>query len=232
VSRRAALVEALGAAIARGSLEPGAVLDTESITAEHGVSRTVVREALRTLETLGLIAARQRVGTVVQPVGAWRLLDPRVIAWRRQGADALAQLRELTRLREAVEPAAAELAAEHASPGQLDAVDAAVERMRAAAAAHDVAAFAAADAELHALVVTASASAVLAELLGTLGAALHSRYDHDLPVFGEEGACALEQHVRLAAALRARDGQGAAQVTRELVRETGERLRQEQEQER
>jgi len=225
VSRQARLVEALGAAIARGSLEPGEVLDTAAVAAEHGVSRTVVREAFRTLETLGLIAARQRVGTVVQPLASWRLLDPRVIAWRESGADALAQLRELTRLREAVEPAAAELAAEHATPEQLAAILDAVERMRAAAAADDVAAFAAADAELHALIVTASASAVLVQLLGTLGAALRSRYAHDLPVFGAEGERSLEQHARLAAALAARDGAAAAAVTREIVRETGERLR-------
>lgn len=225
MSRQARLVEALGAAIARGSLEPGEVLDTAAVAAEHGVSRTVVREAFRTLETLGLIAARQRVGTVVQPLASWRLLDPRVIAWREAGADALAQLRELTRLREAVEPAAAELAAEHATPEQLAAILDAVERMRAAAAADDVAAFAAADAELHALIVTASASAVLAQLLGTLGAALRSRYAHDLPVFGAEGERSLEQHARLAAALAARDGAAAAAVTREIVRETGERLR-------
>ncbi|GMA28243.1 FadR/GntR family transcriptional regulator [Arenivirga flava] len=224
MSRRAALVGQLGAAIAQHELVPGAVLDPEAIAARHGVSRTVVREALRTLETLGLVTARQRVGTVVQPVAAWNLLHPDVIAWRGRGADAPAQLRELTRLREAVEPAAAELAAEHADPDQLAALHDAVERMRAAAAAGDVAAFAAADAAFHALTVTASGSAVLAQLLGTLEAALRSRYAHELPVFGAAGTRSLEQHAALASALAQRDGQLAADITRRIVRETGERL--------
>ncbi len=224
MSRRAALVGRLGAAIARGELLPGAVLDPEALATGHGVSRTVVREALRTLETLGLVAARQRVGTVVQPVGAWNLLHPDVIAWREAGADALVQLRELTRLREAVEPAAAELAAEHAGAEQLARLHDAVERMRAAAAADDVAAFAAADADFHALIVTASGSAVLAQLLGTLGAALRSRYAHGLPVFGPDGARSLELHGHLATALGQRDGELAARITRSIARETGERL--------
>ncbi len=224
MSRRAALVAQLGAAIARGALLPGAVLEPEALAGEHGVSRTVVREALRTLETLGLLAARQRVGTVVQPVERWNLLHPDVIAWRQLGADALVQLRDLTRLREAVEPAAAELAAQQASPEQLAELHRAVERMRAAAAADDVAAFAAADAGFHALIVTASGSAVITQLLGTLEAALRSRYAHELPVFGAEGARSLEQHAGLAAALAQRHGELAAGITRRIARETGERL--------
>lgn len=224
MSRRAALVAQLGAAIARGALRPGAVLDPEALATEHGVSRTVVREALRTLETLGLVAARQRVGTVVQPVAAWNLLHPDVIAWREGGADALVQLRELTLLREAVEPAAAELAAEHADPEQLARLHDAVERMRAAATADDVAGFAAADAAFHTLIVTASGSAVLAQLLGTLEASLRSRYAHELPVFGPEGARSLGQHADLAEALALRDGELAADITRRIARETGERL--------
>ena len=82
MTHQRSLVDTIGTAIVRGDPPKGTVLSIETLTREHGVSRSVVREALRILETLGMIVARQRVGITVLGREHWQLLDPWVIAWR------------------------------------------------------------------------------------------------------------------------------------------------------
>ncbi len=75
------------------------------------MSRSVVREALRVLQSLGLVEPRQRVGTQVLGIGSWELLAPTVIRWRGASPAYFVQQRELLELRLGVEPVAATLAA-------------------------------------------------------------------------------------------------------------------------
>lgn len=105
---------ALGRRIAGHDLPSGGVLSLADIEAEYGVSRTVAREAMRRLETLGMLRARRRVGLTVTEVSQWNLLDPEVITWRLDGPERGPQLRALTDLRIAIEPTAARLAASYA----------------------------------------------------------------------------------------------------------------------
>src|SRR3712207_72595 len=66
--------------ITESSLEPGTVLPAEpELARRFGVSRTVVREAVRTLSSQGLIAVRHGSGMRVQPPDRWRYLDPLVL---------------------------------------------------------------------------------------------------------------------------------------------------------
>ncbi|MFP3589962.1 GntR family transcriptional regulator, partial [Paraburkholderia sp. SIMBA_055] len=60
----------------------------------------------------GLVDARQRRGTFVQPRSSWNLLDPDVLAWEITPETLPRMLRELEEIRAIFEPAAAELAAE------------------------------------------------------------------------------------------------------------------------
>src|SRR5699024_543938 len=108
------ILSTLGAEIAGGSLQAGDVLTLAGLEERFGVSRTVVREAMRILESLGMVSAKRRVGLTVQPVASWSVLDPQVIAWRLSGAGGAEQLRSLTQLRVALEPTAARLAAQTA----------------------------------------------------------------------------------------------------------------------
>ena len=55
------------------------VLNVEAVRERFGVSRTVVRETLRTLGALGLVRAKSKVGTQVNPSSSWALLNPAVI---------------------------------------------------------------------------------------------------------------------------------------------------------
>jgi DNA-binding FadR family transcriptional regulator len=120
------LVDALGAGIVSGHLAPGQVLNLDGVSAEHGVSRSVAREAIRVLESMGMVASRRRVGITIQPAVKWNMFDPRLIRWRLGAGDRAAQLVSLSELRRGFEPVAAALAARRADPHQCRIMAAAV----------------------------------------------------------------------------------------------------------
>ena len=219
-SLQAAVVDDLGSRIATGELAAGTILNPEALTSQYGVSRTVLREALRTLETLGMTSARPRVGTIVRPMAAWDLLDTRVISWRSAGPQAAEQLADLFLLRQAVEPMIAGLAARHADDDQLEQLAEWARQLDAAYAARDTAGFAAADEGFHTLLVAAAGSPVLRQLARTLQATLQSRFRSPLPVFGGSGDESLARHLELAAAIARRDPGAAEAISADLVRET------------
>ena len=109
------MLDALGQEITDGTLPAGHVLTLDLLEERFGVSRTVAREAMRILQSMGLVTSRRRVGITVRPRESWNLFDPRVIWWRLSGDGRDAQLRSLTELRTAVEPLAAAAAAHNAS---------------------------------------------------------------------------------------------------------------------
>ncbi len=218
-SLQAAVVDELGRRIATGVLPAGSVLSPDALTQELGVSRTVVREALRTLETLGMTYARPRIGTVIRAGDDWDLLDARVIAWRSTGPEATAQLADLLLLREAVEPMIAAQAARHADVAQAARLGELCDSLDAALAATDTAGFTTADAEFHRLLVEAAGSPVLRQLAQTLLATLESRYHSDLPVFGTGARRAVARHRELAQAIGRREASEAAAIAADLTRQ-------------
>ena len=76
------VVEALGQAIVTGTWDAAGAFPIEAeLCARFGVSRSVVREAVKMLTAKGLLSARPRRGTVVEPEPHWNLLDPDVLRW-------------------------------------------------------------------------------------------------------------------------------------------------------
>lgn len=224
MTHRRSLDEILGTAIVGGELQAGTVLKIQALSVEHGVSRSVIREALRILETLGMVVARQRVGITILGREHWRLLDPQVIAWRSHADDAHTQLHELMQLRSILEPAAAELASRQGTEEQLAAIARAADEMTTTYRDRRAAAFAQADLDFHSAIVAAASSSVLAQLSDTVLAALRLRYSGSVPVFDDEGERAVGIHVQLADALASRDAAAAADLTRTLVDQTRGRL--------
>lgn len=105
------VVNALGSRILSGRILPGATLDLPGIEAELGVSRTVLREALKVLTAKGLVAARQKRGTYVTEQNRWNTLDADVLRWRLADQPSDALLERLTEIRLVIEPGLAALAA-------------------------------------------------------------------------------------------------------------------------
>ncbi|GHH38680.1 FadR/GntR family transcriptional regulator [Lentzea cavernae] len=214
----AQVVDVIGRRIATGALVTGAVLSTEGIETEHGVSRSVVREVLRTLTGLGMVQPRQRVGTVVRPVHAWNLLDPQVIAWRSEGPDSSRQLSELLTLREALEPVAAQRAAAEPDAEAVRTLRESLRRMEAAFQDEKPHEFAAADTAFHEALLRAAHNDVLSQLVQTVLATLHARYTGHRS-FGDATALSLVRHAELVDAVAAGDEAGAEAASRTLVRE-------------
>ena len=104
------LLTAIGSEIVSGTLPSGDVITLDGVSATHGVSRSVAREAIRVLESMGMVSSRRRVGITIQPAEQWNVFDPRVIRWRLDSGDRAAQLVSLSELRRGFEPAAAALA--------------------------------------------------------------------------------------------------------------------------
>ena len=82
------VLDDLGGRIASGELAPGTVLTLSLIEKDSGASRTVVREAVRVLESIGLVSSRRRVGITVQPREGWDAFSPqrlmrRFVQYRR-----------------------------------------------------------------------------------------------------------------------------------------------------
>ena len=93
-------LDRLGQAIVGGRYGVGAVLPPEPLLGdEMGVSRTVVREAVKSLVAKGLLVTGPKVGTRVLPEDNWNWFDPEVVRWK--GATGMSRefLRDLQELR-------------------------------------------------------------------------------------------------------------------------------------
>jgi len=87
-----------------------------------GVSRTILREAVKVLADKGMVEVRQRLGTRSRPRGGWNQLDPDILSWRAETRADARFLRELCEVRLAIEPTAAGFAAVRASEEEIQAI--------------------------------------------------------------------------------------------------------------
>jgi len=126
-------VDHLGLAILGGKYPPGLAIPPEPMLCEElGVSRTVVREAVKSLIAKGLVTSGPKVGTRVQQPEHWNWFDPDVILWQSRAGLTPEFLRDLQDLRRIMEPAAVRMAAERATPEDIAEMEAAFEGMRRA----------------------------------------------------------------------------------------------------
>lgn len=190
--------------ILSGRYPEGAAIPVEAdLVAEFGVSRTVLREAVRTLAAKGLLETRQRAGTLVPAKPSWHLLDPDVLSWMG-GIDPDRDFTfGLIEARAVIEPAAAALAAERSTARDLAAMETAYLAM-CAAAADDVEASIRADLDFHLAILRASRNPVFANLGDVVGAALLSVFRLTTTA-SENYAATLAVHERVLQAIRMRD---------------------------
>jgi len=211
------VARALGGEILAGVYPPGAKLPSEAeILARFGVSRTVLREAFKTLTAKGLIVSRTRVGTTVLDSAHWNFFDADVLAWKAgQGFD-LAFVRDLAAIRVAIEPAAARSAAEHATPEDIAAMRRCVERM--AAATGSAGEFAEADLEFHKMVGQASGNVLMRSLAAVIETALLASFRMSSPAQENDvHEASVQGHARIVDAIEARKGDKAAKAMHDII---------------
>jgi len=202
-SFHASTVDRLGAWIARGSVAPGQSLKVEAALGEEfGVSRTVIREAIKTLVAKGMLEVGPKVGTRVLPARSWNLFDPQVVGWLAATGLSKSLVMDLLDLRRAIEPMAVRWACERATPPQIAEIQAAYVQLAASVA--DMGDYNHADQRFHEAVLAASHNQFIEQMLPALGALLAISFEVSSAVPGELGRT-LPLHKELADAIASRD---------------------------
>jgi len=221
------VLDALGGRVASGRLEAGSVLTLEAVCGEYAVSRSVAREAIRVLESMGLVASRRRVGITVQPRHRWNVFDPRIIRWRLDHGDRTDQLLSLSELRRGIEPVAAALAAQRANLTQCRVLAAASSDMAVHGRSGDLDAYLAADTIFHRTLLEASGNEMLRALDGVVEEVLSGRTHHGM-MPARPNPAAIAMHDEVARAVRLGDAPAAEQAMRSIIEEAAAALRDEQ----
>ena len=124
-------LDRLGEAIVAGRYPASASIPPEPLLcAELGVSRTVIREAVKSLVAKGLLVTGPKVGTRVLAEEQWNWFDPDVVAWQSRVGLTREFLRDLQEMRRLIEPAAVRLAAERATPAVIAEIESAYAGMK------------------------------------------------------------------------------------------------------
>lgn len=179
------------------------------------MSRTALRESVRTLAVKGLVECRLRIGTVVLLLSQWNQLDPDLPQWREDLPPDLNFVRSLIEAREVIEPAAARLAAMRATGQDLGRIQSAFDAMRSADV-DDIESSIAADEAFHLAILTVSQNPVFANFATVIGSALRnsSRLTTTATKNYKE---TLEKHGEVLEAIRMRDSDAAGRQMFELI---------------
>ncbi|MFJ9160947.1 FadR/GntR family transcriptional regulator [Streptomyces griseoviridis] len=210
------VLDTLGPAITAGDYPPGSVLRTDELAQRFDVSRSVMREAVRVLESMHLVESRRRVGVTVRPEAEWNVYDPQVIRWRLAGADRPRQLRSLTVLRSAIEPVAAGLAARNATADQCAELTRCALGMVANSRGHRLDQYLVHDVAFHRAILNASGNEMFARLGDVVAEVLTGRTQHEI-MFEDPDPPAVTLHVQVAEAVREGDARRAEELTREIT---------------
>lgn len=209
VSTFEATVDALQDQVATGLWPVGERIPSEAqLTAQLGVSRASLREAVRSLVHAGVLQSKQGYGTYVVSVNGSD------VALRRRLASA--HVNDVAEVRKGLDVVAAGLAASRRTAADLATLDSAIAARSAAAAVEDEEAFVSADIAFHGAVVLAAHNPVLGELYQTFVKALTEAI--------RGGQCMAASvsgldphHERLLEAVRRQDPAGATDATKALL---------------
>ena len=217
------VVQQLVQQIVGGGFVPGDALPTEpELAQQFGVSRTVVREAVRVLASKGLVAVRQGSGMWVQAPDSWDHLDPLIMfeQVRAQGDEAL--LDELIETRRILETEVAALAAERRTEEDLRTLEASLEGMERAK--EDAEAYTRQDLVFHEAVLAASRNRLLREALRPVANVMQA--GRFIAVRRADViARSLPSHYAICAAIAAHDVAGAREAMRRHISQFEEDVR-------
>ncbi|SAL26775.1 FadR/GntR family transcriptional regulator [Caballeronia telluris] len=194
------------------------------LSKKHGVSRTIMREALSILISRRMLDVRPKTGTRIRPPTDWLIIDHEVAEWRLRAAADPAYLRGLIEFRLFVDPRAAALAAERATRNQRIAITAAYQKF-AQSDANSAAVCAAEDA-LQSAIVDASGDELLRQMGHIVRMALRAAKPADHPhALAHESN--LADYAKVVQAIEASDADSARNAMTYLLANCATRLLEE-----
>ncbi|MEH6691259.1 MAG: FadR/GntR family transcriptional regulator [Pseudorhizobium pelagicum] len=224
-SSHAHVVAELGSAIVAGRIPEGALLPGDAeLSARFGVSRTVLREAMKTLSAKRLIEAKAKVGTRVVDRASWNFFDADVLGWRCQSGLDFEFIEHLAEMRMALEPAAAAAAARRASNDdivQLYAIAARFDDL-----AHTPETIAKVDLEFHLAIARMSGNPFMRSASAIVEAALAISFQLSSPAASPEKIDEVAtNHLRIVHAIASRDPDKAVHAMRHVIEVGKSRIR-------
>ncbi len=208
------IVEDLGAAVVSGRYSTANPLPVEAELCRHyGVSRPILREAVKMLTAKGLIGARPRQGTWIEPEESWNLLDPDVLRWLLERKYSPQLLIHFNEIRLGVEPTAAALAAERATPEAQGRIESALQAMAEAEEGRGDPL--AADIGFHVAILRASDNPFYLQLTDFVRTALRFSITRTNAVEGR--LASLAEHRRVATAISQRQPLEAHSAMQDLI---------------
>ena len=192
-------------------LQPGDKLPSERELAETlGVSRSSIRDAIRSLELMGMVEPRQGAGTIVREISSESLVNPLANAIKRK-EDLIGELLDFRKM---LEPQLAARAATRASPDEIaemeDILDRQDRKLRAGESAI------AEDSEFHYAIALASGNSIVLKVLDTLMDLLRDSRERSLQEEGRPQK-SLAGHRRILTAIKRRDIDGAKAAMRRHI---------------
>lgn len=194
-------------------LKPGDMLPPErELVRRFGVSRSSIRDAIRSLEAVGLLEPRQGIGTVVRDLSNEAVVTPVAgVLLQKQKA-----INELLDVRMIIEPALARRAALHATPEQLAEMQAILDQQEQKVRRGEVATEE--DSAFHYTIALAATNSVMLKLMHVLMDSLREMRERSLQVGGRQGK-SLAGHRRILAALKQGDAAAAEAAMRRHLSE-------------
>lgn len=209
------VVQQLGQRIVRGDFTHRGGLPTEpQLSAELGISRNVLREAIKVLASKGLIEVRPKTGTRVRTPDKWNMLDPDVVGWFSLDASDLQSAHDFVEFRRVIEPQASYLAALRASDKDIAGIKTAFDALHACIGQPEK--VPAADIVFHRSIYDASHNIVLRHLGSLIAPLMHNQVaiTTEHPGSFEKG---LPLHRKVTEAIAQRDPKKAESYSRQLV---------------
>lgn len=197
-------------------LKPGDKLPSERELAETlGVSRSSIRDAIRSLELMGMVEPRQGAGTIVREISSESLANPLANVLKRKEE----LVSELLDFRKMLEPPLAARAAARVSADEISEMEEILQRQQEKQNQGEAAV--AEDAEFHYSIALASGNSVVLKVLDILMDLLRGTRERSLQVEGRPQR-SLAGHRRILAALKRHDAEAAKAAMRRHIEDVEE----------
>ncbi|MGN0920951.1 MAG: FadR/GntR family transcriptional regulator [Cellvibrio sp.] len=210
------MVQELGRSIICGDFSNQGLPTEAELCERFGVSRSAVREAVKMLSAKGLVTSKPRQGISILPEEDWNIFDPDLLRWSLESSPSRLVLKEFLQMRMAIEPEACALAARYASAEKINAIEAALEKMRLADDNSEE--HVQADIDFHVSILYASNNRFYIRLRDFIQTALRVSISHTTPIKGNHHAV-YEDHAKIFNAIKNRNPERAKHAMHLLIDE-------------